>query len=129
MHLAGDAGGIGQLKELVTENKEYLKFLVGEARSNADHATTFRGKNGVKYRIKLDLASGNLNVARDQDLYDFTHNIVNFGGATATGTISLSQRVYTITINWDDSRAANSANSRRSFVLTSRATTDPVTTP
>ena len=62
MHLAGDAGGIGQLKELVTENKEYLKFLVGEARSNADHATTFRGKNGVKYRIKLDLASGNLNV-------------------------------------------------------------------
>lgn len=73
--------------------------------------------------------SGNLNVARDQDLYDFTHNIVNFGGATATGTISLSQRVYTITINWDDSRAANSANSRRSFVLTSRATADPVTTP
>lgn len=73
--------------------------------------------------------SGNLNVARDQDLYDFTHNIVNFGGATATGSISLNQRVYTITINWDDSRAANSANLRRSFVLTSRATTDPVTTP
>ncbi|MFJ2692663.1 type IV pilus modification protein PilV [Pseudomonas sp. NPDC087336] len=73
--------------------------------------------------------SGNLNVARDQDLYDFTHNIVNFGGVTATGTISLNQRVYTITINWDDSRAANSANSRRSFVLTSRATADPVTTP
>ncbi|NUU37229.1 type IV pilus modification protein PilV [Pseudomonas sp. C2B4] len=73
--------------------------------------------------------SGNLSIARDQDLYDFTSNIVSFGGATATGSISLNQRVYTITITWDDSRAANSANSRRSFVLTSRATVDPVATP
>ncbi len=73
--------------------------------------------------------SGNLSVARDQDLYDFTTNIINFGGPTATGSVALNQRVYTITINWDDSRAANSANSRRSFVLTSRATVDPVSTP
>jgi type IV pilus assembly protein PilV len=74
-------------------------------------------------------ASGNLNVARDQDLYDFTRNIISFGGATATGNISLNQGVYTITINWDDSRAANNADSRRSFVLSSRATADPVVTP
>ncbi|RKS16069.1 type IV pilus assembly protein PilV [Pseudomonas sp. WPR_5_2] len=73
--------------------------------------------------------SGNPSIARDQDLYDFTSNIVNFGGATATGTIALNQRVYTITITWDDSRAANSANARRSFVLTSRATADPVAMP
>ncbi|MGE8190162.1 type IV pilus modification protein PilV [Pseudomonas sp. NPDC086278] len=73
--------------------------------------------------------SGNLNVARDQDLYDFSTNIVSFGGASATGSVALSQRVYTITITWDDSRAANIANSRRSFVLTSRATVDPVATP
>jgi type IV pilus assembly protein PilV len=73
--------------------------------------------------------SGNLNVARDQDLYDFTSNIIDFGGPGATGSISLNQRVYTITITWDDSRAANTANARRSFVLTSRATVDPVSTP
>ncbi|MNF91848.1 hypothetical protein D3C84_744680 [compost metagenome] len=73
--------------------------------------------------------SGNPNDARDQDLYDFTRNIAGFGGETATGSISLNQRVYTITIEWDDSRAANMADSRRSFVLTSRATVDPVTTP
>ncbi len=73
--------------------------------------------------------SGNLNVARDQDLYDFTNNIISFGGPTATGSITLNQRVYTITITWDDSRAANSANTRRSFVLTSRAAVDPVATP
>ena len=73
--------------------------------------------------------SGNLNVARDQDLYDFTRNIISFGGASATGSVSLNQGVYTITITWDDSRAANSAESRRSFVLSSRATVDPVDTP
>ena len=73
--------------------------------------------------------SGNPNDARDQDLYDFTRNIAGFGGETATGSISLNQRVYTITITWDDSRAANAADSRRSFVLTSRATVDPVARP
>jgi type IV pilus assembly protein PilV len=73
--------------------------------------------------------SRNLSVTRDQDLYDFTSNIISFGGASATGSISLNQRVYTITITWDDSRAANSADSRRSFVLTSRTTVDPVDTP
>ena len=73
--------------------------------------------------------SGNPNVARDQDLYDFTSNIIGFGGPSATGSISLNQRVYTITISWDDSRAANSADSRRSFVLSSRATVDPVDAP
>lgn len=73
--------------------------------------------------------SGNLNVARDQDLYDFTRNIIGFGGASATGSISLNQGVYTITITWDDSRAANNADSRRSFILSSRAIVDPVVTP
>jgi type IV pilus assembly protein PilV len=62
-------------------------------------------------------------------LYDFTSNIVNALGATATGSVTRNQRVYTITITWDDSRAANTANSRRSYVLTSRATVDPVSTP
>ncbi|MNN14902.1 hypothetical protein D3C81_1279850 [compost metagenome] len=74
-------------------------------------------------------ASGNLNVTRDQDLYDFNTNIIGFGGPTATGSITVNQRVYTITIEWYDSRAANMADSRRSFVLTSRATVDPVMTP
>jgi type IV pilus assembly protein PilV len=87
-----------------------------------------RANSGADYTVTPP-TSGNLSVARDQDLYDFTTNIINFGGATATGTIALNQRVYTITITWDDSRAANIANSRRSFVLTSRATVDPVATP
>ncbi|CAI8979972.1 type IV pilus modification protein PilV [Pseudomonas sp. IT-P294] len=87
-----------------------------------------RANSGADYTVPPP-TSGNLSVARDQDLYDFTTSIINFGGATATGTITLNQRVYTITITWDDSRADNIANSRRSFVLTSRATVDPVATP
>jgi len=73
--------------------------------------------------------SGNLSVARDQDLYDFTTNIANFGGPTATGSITRNQRVYTITITWNDARAANTAIAARSFVLSSRAAVDPVVSP
>ncbi|WP_130905863.1 type IV pilus modification protein PilV [Pseudomonas sp. Sample_22] len=93
-----------------------------------DMMDRIRANSAADYTVSPP-TSGNLNVARDQDLYDFTSNIVNFGGPTATGSIALNQRVYTITITWDDSRAANSANARRSFVLTSRATVDPVSTP
>jgi len=73
--------------------------------------------------------SGNLSVARDQDLYDFTTNIASFGGPTATGSITRNQRVYTITITWNDARAANTATATRSFVLSSRAAVDPVVSP
>ncbi|WP_419708503.1 type IV pilus modification protein PilV [Pseudomonas sp. NFX224] len=93
-----------------------------------DMMDRIRANSAADYTVTPP-TSGNLSIARDQDLYDFTSNIVNFGGPTATGSIALNQRVYTITVTWDDSRAANSANSRRSFVLTSRANVDPVSTP
>lgn len=93
-----------------------------------DMMDRIRANSGADYTVTPPTA-GNLNVTRDQDLYDFTTNIVNFGGPTATGSITLNQRVYTITINWSDSRAANTASSPNSFVLTSRATVDPVATP
>lgn len=92
-----------------------------------DMMDRIRANSGADYTITPP-TSGNLSVARDQDLFDFTSNIASALGATATGTIALSQRVYTITITWDDSRAANT-NTRRSFILTSRATVDPVSTP
>ncbi|MBK5416284.1 type IV pilus modification protein PilV [Pseudomonas sp. TH31] len=93
-----------------------------------DMMDRIRANSGADYTVTPP-TSGNLSVTRDQDLYDFTSNIVNFGGVSATGSVTLSLRVYTITITWDDSRAANVANTRRSFVLTSRATTDPAPTP
>ncbi len=90
-----------------------------------------RANSGADYTVAPP-SSPNLNVARDQDLYDFKTNIIAFGGATTTGTIALNQRVYTITISWDDARAANTtdaAEARRSFVLTSRVAVDPPGTP
>ncbi|WP_347928847.1 type IV pilus modification protein PilV [Pseudomonas helvetica] len=92
-----------------------------------DMMDRIRANSAADYTVTPP-TSGNLNVTRDQDLYDFTTNIISFGGPTATGSITLNQRVYTITITWDDSRAA-AATSTRSFVLSSRATVDPVTTP
>ncbi|MNG23791.1 hypothetical protein D3C84_1084360 [compost metagenome] len=74
-------------------------------------------------------ASGNPDVTRDQDLFDFNANIVSSLGASATGSVAVNQKVYTITITWDDSRATNTADSRRSFVLTSRTAVDPGATP
>ncbi|MDI2592059.1 type IV pilus modification protein PilV [Pseudomonas sp. N3-W] len=93
-----------------------------------DMMDRIRANSGADYTVTPPTA-GNLSIARDQDLYDFTTNIVNFGGPTATGTITLNLRVYTITITWDDSRAANATGTLRSFVLTSRATVDPVSGP
>ena len=74
-------------------------------------------------------ASGNPDVTRDQDLFDFNANIVGSLGATATGSVTVNQQVYTITITWDDSRAAKADDSRRSFILSSRTAIDPVVTP
>lgn len=93
-----------------------------------DMLDRIRANSGADYTITPP-TSGNPSVARDQDLYDFASNISNFLGSTATGTVTLNQRVYTITITWDDSRAAKAADSRRSLVLTSRAAVDPVVTP
>ena len=74
-------------------------------------------------------ASGNPDVTRDQDLFEFNANIVSSLGASATGSVTVNRQVYTITITWDDSRAANTADSRRSFILSSRSAIDPMVIP
>ncbi len=93
-----------------------------------DMMDRIRANSGADYTGTPPTAP-NLSVARDQDLYDFTTNIVTALGATATGSVKLDKRDYTITITWDDSRAANVADTRRSFVLVSRVSVDPVATP
>lgn len=93
-----------------------------------DMMDRIRANSGANYTVTPP-TSANPGNARDQDLYDFTTSIVNFGGPTATGSITLNQRVYTITITWSDARAANTANAQRSFILSSRAAVDPVVMP
>ncbi len=62
MDLSGDANGIAALKELVKANPNYIKFLIGEARTNVDHTAPFTAKDGTKYKLKLDLATSHLEV-------------------------------------------------------------------
>ncbi len=93
-----------------------------------DMMDRIRANSGADYTGTPPTAP-NLSVARDQDLYDFNNNIMTSLGANATGSVKLDKRDYTITITWDDSRAANVADTRRSFVLVSRVSVDPVATP
>lgn len=62
MKLIGDAEGLAVLKALHEQDKEYLKFLVGEAKSSADLKATFKSKEGKRFSLRLDLATGDLDV-------------------------------------------------------------------
>ena len=62
MRLNGDADGIAQLKLLHEADKEYLKFLVGEAKSSSDSKAHFKAKDGRRFVLRLDLATGDLDV-------------------------------------------------------------------
>ncbi len=62
MKLTGDAEGIAALKAIHAEDKEYMKFLVGEAKSATDLKAPFKTKDGRKFVLRLDLATGDLDV-------------------------------------------------------------------
>ncbi len=60
--IEGDPQAVEALKAVIADNKDYLRFLLGEAESSVDHSATFTGKDGVKYRLQFDPASGRLEV-------------------------------------------------------------------
>ena len=63
MEFLGDANGIAALKALWAKDKGYLKFLLGEARSNTDYTARFTADDGRKWVIKFDPRSGNLEIS------------------------------------------------------------------
>ncbi|MBZ0117293.1 MAG: hypothetical protein K8H88_09875 [Sandaracinaceae bacterium] len=63
MKLEGDEEGIAVLKEMHARDKNYLKFLVGEARTNTDLKTTFKAEDGRAFVLSVDVATGNLVVS------------------------------------------------------------------
>lgn len=62
MEFVGDPEGIAALKALHARDKAYLKFLIGEARSNADFTARFSDA-GKKWFIKFDPRTGKLEVS------------------------------------------------------------------
>lgn len=61
--LEGDQDGIAALKAMHAKNKDYLKMLVGEARTNTDLQATFKSDDGRRFVLRVDAQSGNLRVA------------------------------------------------------------------
>lgn len=57
---------------------------------------------------------------RDLDLHDFEANILGFAGEDAKGSVAVSGREVTVSISWEDARAANRPGTREAFSLTSR---------
>lgn len=64
MNLEGDEEGIAVLKGLHAKDKSYLKFLVGEAKTNTDLKTTFKADDGRAFVLRVDVKSGNLVVEK-----------------------------------------------------------------
>ena len=64
MKLTGDPTGIEVLKALHEETKTYMKFLVGEAKSNSDRCAPFKAKDGRRFLLRVDLATGDLEVLK-----------------------------------------------------------------
>ncbi len=55
MHLEGDQEGIAVLKAMSSDNKEFLKFLIQEAKTVFEHYADFKSKDGAhKYRLAFD---------------------------------------------------------------------------
>ena len=64
MKLIGDPDGIAALKALVAEHRDYMKFLLGEAQSNTNHAAVFKAADGAHWELFLHVESGDLEVRK-----------------------------------------------------------------
>jgi hypothetical protein len=62
VELTGDQEGISALKALHAQDKSYLKFLIGEARSNTDSIAFFTAADGKKWQLFFDPRNGNIEV-------------------------------------------------------------------
>ncbi len=51
MELVGDEAGLAVLHDMKVSNKEYLRFLVKEARTVFERHVDFKGKDGTVFRL------------------------------------------------------------------------------
>jgi hypothetical protein len=64
MNLTGDADGLAVLKSFQEGNRDYLKFLIQEARSVFEHHVDFKGPDGAQFRLHFDVRTGDFRVAK-----------------------------------------------------------------
>jgi len=127
----------------MTSQASFIAYdMMDRIRANVDGNATANGITDVLATYSLsNLAAapaGNLNAARDQDLFDFKTNVTNFAGTSgASSSIVIAKPVVTITITWDDTRAGSASgvatgstpSTTQTFVLRSRIGTNAVVTP
>ena len=58
MNLTGDPAGLAALKAMQEGNREYLKFLIQEAKSVFEHHVDFKAADGTQFRMKYDVKTG-----------------------------------------------------------------------
>ncbi len=64
MNLTGDPAGLAVLKSFQEGNRDYLKFLIQEARSVFEHHVDFKGADGAQFRHHFDVKTGGLRVEK-----------------------------------------------------------------
>lgn len=64
MNLAGDPGGLAALHEMKENNRDYLKFLLQEAKTVFEHHVDFKAKDGTAYRLVFDQRNGDFSVVK-----------------------------------------------------------------
>lgn len=98
---------------LMTTQASFIAYdMLDRIRANAEADYSISGLNELQ-------GTRGVNSVLAQDLSDFKHNIRQFGGVSASGSITVSGRQVTINILWDDSRASNQDDALQTFTLTS----------
>jgi hypothetical protein len=64
MKLSGDAEGIAALKAIHHKEPESVKFLIQDARTTTDMATTFRDDAGIRWRLTFNPHTADIHVSR-----------------------------------------------------------------
>jgi len=64
MNLTGDAEGVAALKAFQEGNRDYLKFLIQEARTVFEHQVDFKSSDGAQFRLHFDVKTGDFRVER-----------------------------------------------------------------
>jgi hypothetical protein len=62
--VTGEPDAVAALKAMVHEHRDYLKFLIAEAQTNANHTATFKAADGTHYTLHLDLVADRMEVKR-----------------------------------------------------------------
>ena len=64
MNLTGDADGLAALKSFQEGNRDYLKFLIQEARTVFEHQVDFKAADGALFRLHFDVQTGDFRVEK-----------------------------------------------------------------